>query len=742
MLMLLVGCRGNVATPTRSLPPTQRPTQTIPVVPSMAVAARTVQVIDEPAVTLPAAPVEEVTLPPVTVLPTATTLPTPIPTPQEVREIVLTDTPNGRQLIAKRIGKGAFKIVLMGNETDMVTRLYQWFEARPKNLPAQFTIWFIEDINPDGMFDVLRNGDADWRSDRPTPFSSAEARALRLFTQDAAFVWVFEGTDNQDVFHHTDPVGAQMEQLLADFQARYGIYDFTPLGRLQNVPGHLALTLADSGIPSLVVGVDTAAFDVVRNLFEHGLFSFFETVTAETNWLTAANTGVWQFTPNSLVHPIALTRFQSIYYLIDGGRVMAIDPRVPDGTLIEILEPGDVVDGVTVLEPIDLAYDKNAIYALDRAGDVYRYEQGAWTLDRYDRPIRDRSSHYFVAMDTSAERRQLLDVSAPLLLRYDDNDDEKRTVLDKDQIVVDVTVRGDRATVLTRDRLYHIDQGILRENVPLDVAGDAWQLTAAGDHFYVLAANGRRVYRIAQDGTHTAFWQFHDQRTISTMWAADDGTLVFAGRDALYFIDDADNNRQVNTPWLVNDNPPHDPARLLQTWDFTVPVGVPGFTQRDYQLPGAPRHYRLGVHEGVDFYWAKGMQIRAAADGVVIRADHDYAQPWPELFAYWRDLSFTQGFTPPEAEDFFRGRQLWIDHGNGIVTRYVHLDKIYRNIQTGTLVAQGVPIAEVGNSGSPSSVLSETEDAHLHFELRIGNGYLGQYLRSAETRYWLRQILR
>ena len=73
---------------------------------------------------------------------------------------------------------------------------------------------------------------------------------------------------------------------------------------------------------------------------------------------------------------------------------------------------------------------------------------------------------------------------------------------------------------------------------------------------------------------------------------------------------------------------------------------------------------------------------------------------------------------------------------------YVHLSEIYWDVTVGASVEQGQPIAEVGNSGSPSSVISETEDSHLHFELRIGDGYLGQYLRSAETRYWLRQILR
>jgi murein DD-endopeptidase MepM/ murein hydrolase activator NlpD len=126
----------------------------------------------------------------------------------------------------------------------------------------------------------------------------------------------------------------------------------------------------------------------------------------------------------------------------------------------------------------------------------------------------------------------------------------------------------------------------------------------------------------------------------------------------------------------------------------------------------------------------------------VIRADWAYEEPYPELFVYWRGLAAQLGYTTEESADFFRGRQVWIDHGNGIVSRYVHLSSIDPLVQVGTRVTAGQIIARVGNSGSPGSLEGESEDAHLHLEIRIGTGYLGQYLRPIETRDWIRKILR
>ena len=81
--------------------------------------------------------------------------------------------------------------------------------------------------------------------------------------------------------------------------------------------------------------------------------------------------------------------------------------------------------------------------------------------------------------------------------------------------------------------------------------------------------------------------------------------------------------------------------------------------------------------------------------------------------------------------DGYRGRQIWIDHGNGLVTRYAHLGSIAPEVAEGAAVTRGQIIAYVGNSGTPSSVSSKTAEVHLHLELWVGENYVGQFLRPA-----------
>lgn len=108
--------------------------------------------------------------------------------------------------------------------------------------------------------------------------------------------------------------------------------------------------------------------------------------------------------------------------------------------------------------------------------------------------------------------------------------------------------------------------------------------------------------------------------------------------------------------------------------------------------------YGYPGHKGIDFTTAGatgntyGKEIRAAADGVVYSA---------ELHSSW-------------------GYNVYINHGNGVYTRYAHCSKML--VIKGQTVKQGQVIAYVGNTGNVSpkpTAANPHAGAHLHFEVWV-----------------------
>lgn len=92
------------------------------------------------------------------------------------------------------------------------------------------------------------------------------------------------------------------------------------------------------------------------------------------------------------------------------------------------------------------------------------------------------------------------------------------------------------------------------------------------------------------------------------------------------------------------------------------------------------------MHEGVDIDAAFGSRVVAAQRGTVIAAG-------------WGQSGY--------------GRVVHIDHGNGVVTTYNHLNSV--NTTVGAFVEQGTQIGTLGASGSVTA-------AHLHYEVRVKGG--------------------
>lgn len=106
------------------------------------------------------------------------------------------------------------------------------------------------------------------------------------------------------------------------------------------------------------------------------------------------------------------------------------------------------------------------------------------------------------------------------------------------------------------------------------------------------------------------------------------------------------------------------------------PVGS-GFGVRSDPITG-----RSALHSGLDFPNEPGTPILASASGVVLSSNY-------------------QGEY---------GKAVEIDHGNGLVTRYAHAQKVL--VQAGQMVKRGQLIAEVGSTGRSTG-------PHLHFEVLL-----------------------
>ena len=177
------------------------------------------------------------------------------------------------------------------------------------------------------------------------------------------------------------------------------------------------------------------------------------------------------------------------------------------------------------------------------------------------------------------------------------------------------------------------------------------------------------------------------------------------------------------TPSDVGDRGARTYTRL---WGmFALPIEGGDIPQDLELLPGAPRDYRGGIHEGIDFPSPNGTPVLAAANGTVTRVDVsflDWNREQQDIALY---EAVTLGYTPGATLDRIRGRQVWIDHGKGVITRYAHLQAV-APLVVGQKIEAGSLIGEVGSSGYPQG------GPHLHFEVRVGDDFYGDGLSADE----------
>jgi murein DD-endopeptidase MepM/ murein hydrolase activator NlpD len=147
--------------------------------------------------------------------------------------------------------------------------------------------------------------------------------------------------------------------------------------------------------------------------------------------------------------------------------------------------------------------------------------------------------------------------------------------------------------------------------------------------------------------------------------------------------------RSLGVLWAIASARPADavaavrPGTLHRTLLTVRPLAVASLSST-YGVRRDPfRKRRLRRHSGVDLTAERGTPVFAAGPGQVVRARR------------------SGGY----------GRAVYIDHGDGIQTRYAHLQQI--DVEEGAFVPAGTQVGLVGSSGRATG-------PHLHFEMRIG----------------------
>ena len=199
------------------------------------------------------------------------------------------------------------------------------------------------------------------------------------------------------------------------------------------------------------------------------------------------------------------------------------------------------------------------------------------------------------------------------------------------------------------------------------------------------------------------------------------------------------NPGRIQTSLLFNNKATFPSIEELYLIKLTKPFGGALVPKLSKLLPNAPRAYRNGIHRGIDFYIDWGTTINAMADGVVIRADHNYNEISPEFRQSLLNKTKKTGYTPSDIfEHILLGQTVYIDHGFSLlpgyraVSIYAHLSYIEDTIRPGVIVEGGQLIGMSGNSGTEPSARGVRDNAHLHCELLLqnksGEFYLGQGL--------------
>jgi len=500
-----------------------------------------------------------------------------------------------------------------------------------------------------------------------------------------------------------------------------------------------------------------------------------------------------------LTNPLDFTVHGGYLFVVDSGTLYQgalADLRSSEESLrlSLILTPTATVGGYPVKEivAVEGMNTSGSVFVLDKSNDLYRYvvDRGSWALEQLPTSVNDDLAPHYINLSSFADRLYALDTALNQIWRYpagnlgarylpgtlpwlvkpgepdvssarDLTIDGRVHVLLRDGAIVvfapDQQARFDLSTANGRTHVVGADSSSIRPSA-------IWVDARGQGPLYVADPGQRRVVALnRENGGFVRQWmapQNPDFSAIHAIAEVDRWLLILAGSN-LYAITIGIPDTASLTGELPNwqtiaeddwadlypdDIAPNDPRlpQALARYQFKMPIRGALLPDRDAVYPGACRPYRYGVHEGLDIYEKDvgatvevGSPVYASAAGTIIRADLDYQQmTMEEAEALLKEAKLLH-MTPSDTLDRLGGVQVWLDHGHGVVTKYMHLSRVAEGITITQRVEAGQLIGYVGLTGTTDEIMGNTEFPHLHFEISLGNDqqhYLGQWLSIEDTR--------